>query len=158
MTGLEAVDAVTIRPFCPEDQGVVKALILAGLEGHWGVLDLTKNPDLNDVAISYGDAIFLTAWIEDQLVGTGALIREAEGVGRILRMSVAKHVRRRGVGKAMLARLCREAEIAGCRQIVLETTSEWEDAITFYTHFGFRVIGAWDGDTHFVLNLESPQL
>ncbi len=156
MTGLEAADTVTIRPFHLEDQSAVRALILAGLEEHWGVLDLTKNPDLDDIAASYGDAIFLTAWIGDQLVGTGALVHEAEGVARIVRMSVTGSMRRRGVGKALLARLCKEAETAGYRQIVLETTSEWQDAIVFYTRFGFRVIGAWDGDTHFVLNLESP--
>ena len=134
------MDAVAIRPFQPEDQGVVKALILAGLEQHWGVLDLTKNPDLDDIAASYGDALFLTAWIGDRLVGTGALIREADGVARIVRMSVAADIRRRGVGKALLARLCENAEIAGYRQIVLETTSEWQDAVAFYARFGFRVL------------------
>ena len=157
MIGLEPVDSVTIRPFRPDDQVAVKALILAGLEEHWGVLDLTKNPDLNDIAASYGDAIFLTAWIGDRLIGTGALVHEAEGVARIVRMSVAGHVRRRGVGKALLARLCEEAETAGYRRIVLETTSDWEDAVAFYTRHSFRVISAWDGDTHFVLDLPSPQ-
>lgn len=155
MIGLEFVDSVTIRPFQSKDQGAVKALILAGLEEHWGVLDLTKNPDLNDIAASYGDAIFLTAWSGDRLVGTGVLVHEAEGVARIVRMSVAADMRRRGVGKALLARLCEQAEAAGYRQIVLETTSEWQDAIAFYMRFGFRVIGAWDGDTHFVLDLLS---
>ena len=143
-----------IRPFRPEDQGAVKALILAGLEAHWGALDLTKNPDLDDIATAYSDAIFLTAWSGERLVGTGALVHEAEGIARIARMSVAADMRRRGVGKALLARLCEEAETAGYRQIVLETTSAWQDAIAFYTRFGFRVIGAWDGDTHFVLDLE----
>jgi GNAT superfamily N-acetyltransferase len=158
MTGSDAVDAVTIRPFHPEDQGAVKALILAGLKEHWGMLDLTKDSDLNDIAGSYGDATFLTAWIEDQLVGTGALIHEAEGVGRIVRMSVAKPMRRCGIGKVVLMCLCQAAETAGYRQIVLETTSDWEDAIAFYTRFGFRVLDAWDGDTHFVLDLELSQL
>jgi len=148
---------MTIRPFRHEDQGAVKALILAGLEEHWRVLDLTKNPDLDDIAASYGDAIFLTVWIGDRLIGTGALVHETEGVTRIVRMSVAADMRRRGVGKALLARLCEEAQAAGYRQIVLETTSEWQDAIAFYTRFGFRVIGAWDGEAHFALDLPSPQ-
>jgi GNAT superfamily N-acetyltransferase len=158
MTGSDSVDAITIRPFRLEDQGAVKALILAGLEEHWGTLDLTKNPDLNDIADSYGEGTFLTAWNGDQLVGTGALIREAEGIGRIVRMSVAKHMRRRGIGQAILAHLCRIAETAGYRQIVLETTSEWEDATAFYARFGFRTVDARNGDTHFVLNLESPKV
>ncbi|MBN2391171.1 MAG: GNAT family N-acetyltransferase [Anaerolineae bacterium] len=147
------MDSVTIRSFHPEDQGAVKALILAGLEEHWGVLDLTKNPDLNDIAASYGDAVFLTAWSGERLVGTGALVHEAEGVARIVRMSVAVDMRRCGVGRALLARLCEEAQSAGYRRIVLETTSEWRDAIAFYARFGFRITGAWDGDTHFVVDL-----
>jgi GNAT superfamily N-acetyltransferase len=147
------MDSVTIRPFQPEDQRAVEALILAGLEEHWGVLDLTKNPDLNDIAASYGDAVFLTAWSGERLVGTGALVHEAEGVARIVRMSVAADMRRCGVGRALLARLCEAAETAGYRQIVLETTSEWQDAVAFYTRSGFRITGAWDGDTHFVVEI-----
>lgn len=152
MIGLEFVDSVTIRPFQSKDQGAVKALILAGLEEHWGVLDLTKNPDLNDIAASYGDAIFLTAWSGDRLVGTGVLVHEAEGVARIVRMSVAADMRRRGVGRAILRALCQHAKGAGYSQIVLETSSTWEDAIIFYERFGFRRIGTWDGDTYFVLD------
>lgn len=152
MTGLEIADAVTIRPFLPEDQGAVKALILAGLEERWGVLDLTKNPDLDDIAVSYGDAAFLTAWLGDRLVGAGALVRETEGVARIVRMSVAKSMRHRGIGRAILRALCDHAKGAGYAKIVLETTSTWEDAITFYERCGFRRIGTWDGDTHFVLD------
>ncbi|HNT75804.1 MAG TPA: GNAT family N-acetyltransferase [Anaerolineae bacterium] len=143
---------LTLRPFCPADQDAVKALILAGLVEHWGFLDPTLNPDLNDIAASYADAVFLTAWLDAELVGAGALIHEAEGVARIVRMSVAREKRRIGIGQAILRQLCKYARSAGYRQIVLETTSTWEDVIAFYERFGFRRIGAWDGDTHFVLD------
>jgi len=147
---------ILIRPFRPEDQAAAQGLILDGLVEHWGFLDPTKNPDLDDIASTYADGTFLVAWLGDDLVGTGALVREADGVARIVRMSVATHLRRRGIGTLVLKRLCGEARAAGYAQIVLETTSTWEDAIAFYKRNGFRVIGSRDGDTHFVLDLAAP--
>ena len=132
---------------------MVKALILANLVEYWGFLDTSKNPDLNDIAHSYAGAVFLTAWLDGELAGTGALIPEAEGVTRIVRMSVARQHRRRGIGRAILQELCACAREDGCHQVVTETTSTWDGAIAFYKRAGFRVIGTWDGDTHFVLEL-----
>lgn len=142
-----------IRSFAPVDQIAVKALILAGLVERWGFLDVTKNPDLDDIAHSYADAVFLTAWLDDVLVGTGVLVHEAVGVARIVRMSVARAQRRCGIGQALLQRLCVHAQADGCQQVVLETTSTWADAVAFYTCYGFRALGTWDGNTHFALDL-----
>ncbi len=148
-----------IRPFSSEDQEAAQRLILAGLAERWGFLDPTKNPDLADIAQTYGDGVFLTAWLEDggaaamTLVGTGALIHEEEAVARIVRMSVARSLRRQGIGRALLERLLVHAREAGYRRVVLETTSTWSDAVAFYEQHGFRRIGEWDGDTHFSLDL-----
>ena len=65
---------IIILPFQPGDQNEVSGLILKGLEEHWGILDLTKNPDLNDIRSSYGKAVFLVARLNGKVVGTGALI------------------------------------------------------------------------------------
>ena len=119
----EDSSGILIRPFRPEDQAAVQGLILDGLVEHWGFLDPTKNPDLDDIASTYADGTFLVAWQGDDLVGTGALVREADGVARIVRMSVATHLRRRGIGTLILERLCGEAQAAGYAQIVLETGS-----------------------------------
>ena len=145
---------VVIRPFRPQDQAAAKDLILAGLEAHWGFLDPTKNPDLDDIASTYAEATFLLAWQGDEVVGTGALAPEEKGTGRIVRMSVVAHLRRRGIGRLLLERLCEHACAAGYRKLVAETTSTWDDAIAFYERHGFRRVGSWDGDTHFVLSLE----
>lgn len=144
---------IVIRPFRPEDQAAARALILAGLVQHWGFLDPTKNPDLDDIASSYADAAFLLAWLGDELVGTGALVREAEGIGRIVRMSVVAHARRQGIGTSILAGLRDRARAAGYHQLVLETTSTWDGVVAFYEQQGFRALGSWEGDTHFVLDL-----
>jgi ribosomal protein S18 acetylase RimI-like enzyme len=136
-----------------EEQDEARQLILAGLEEHWGWLDSTKNPDLQDIAASYSGETFVVARSSGRMVGTGALIREAEDVGRIVRMSVSKDARRKGVGRAVLEALCQRAKKRGFQQLVLETTETWEDAIGFYRDFGFQFVEYRDGDIHFIMKL-----
>ena len=156
-------DEVEIRALRVEDQDAAKALILAGLEEHWGVLDPSLNPDLDDIAASYRDAVFLVACINGEMAGTGALVPEAGrfpsgasgagSVARIVRMSVARSRRRQGIGRLLLDELCRQARALGCRTVVLETTADWQDAIAFYLRCGFRASGFSEGDIHFKLDL-----
>lgn len=148
-----AIPSLHIRPLARADQAAAQALILDGLAERWGQLDPTLNPDLRDIATSYAAGCFLVAYQGDTLVATGALIPEAPGVGRIVRMSVRADLRGRGLGRRMLDALVDEARARGDTQLVLETTSTWTDAIRFYTRYGFTVIGEQDGDTHFVLAL-----
>ena len=149
----EAYDSIVVRPFQAEDQPAAKELILASMIEHWGWLDRTKNPDLDDIAASYADGAFLCAWLAGELVGTGALVPEREGVARIVRMSVAASMRRRGIGTKILQGLCECARSAGYRQLVLETTARWEDAIAFYEARGFRRVASRPGEAQFTLTL-----
>jgi len=142
-----------IRPFCPSDQSTARRLILAGLEEHWGKLDPTKNPDLEDISSSYAQGVFLTGWLDGELAATGALVPEGGEAGRIVRMSVAKDLRRRGIGRQMLERLIECARQAGYRRVALETTAAWVEAVGFYESFGFESLGEWDGDRHFEMKL-----
>jgi GNAT superfamily N-acetyltransferase len=144
---------LTITDLAPENIPAARDLILAGLAEHWGTLDLSMNPDLSDLSSSYGEAVFLVAWLDGQLVGTGALIEEAPGVGRIVRMSVDKDHRRRGIARSILAELIRRGRGMGYRHIVLETTETWQDAIQFYRNAGFRYTHSAEGDVHFVMDL-----
>lgn len=142
-----------IRAFRPEDQEPARTLILRGLAERWGNLDQSKNPDLDNIARHYADGVFLVTEIGGQIVATGALIPETQGVGRIVRMSVARARRRRGVGRQMLYALIEWARVLGYQRLVLETTATWADAIAFYRAHGFRPVGERDGDAHFVLDL-----
>jgi putative acetyltransferase len=155
--------AITLRAFRPEDQAAAKALILAGLAEHWGTLDLSLNPDLNDIAGTYAEGLFLVACCGARIVGTGGLLfSEAEGSGQdargpgeaqVVRMSVAAAMRRHGIGRRMLVELCEQARARGVRRLVLETTSTWDEVIAFYRAFGFRITHIQDGDTYFALDL-----
>ncbi len=145
---------IIITDFRPSDQEEAKNLILSGLADHWGLLDPTLNPDLNNIAETYGQAIFLVARLEGRLVGTGALVPRSEGAAEIVRMSVAKDMRRLGLGRKILSQLVERARAAGLRKIILETTQTWNEVIAFYLSFGFRITHYQGGDVYFELILE----
>jgi len=147
------IHSLVIKPFHPAQQQEVRALILAGLEERWGALDPARNPDLNDIATSYVQADFLVALLDDRIVGCGACIPRAPGVGEIARMSVATDMRRHGIGKAILQQLRERAYAAGIRRLILETTATWHDAILFYQRHGFTITHEQEGDIYFVLDL-----
>lgn len=149
-------DELIIRSFQPEDQTAVKMLILEGLKDHWGTIDPLKNPDLDDIGSSYARGFFRVAVLDGRIVGTGALLPRADGSAEIVRMSIARPCRRRGIGGAILRRLMEDARSAGARKIVLETTSTWKDAAAFYQKHGFRITHFREGDTYFVLELNPP--
>ena len=144
---------ITITPFRAENQAEVKSLILAGLAEHWGALDPSKNPDLDDIAATYAGATFLLAWLQGRIVGTGALVPKTDSVAQIVRMSVAADMRRRGIGRLILRQLVERAKSAGYRQIVLETTATWHEVIAFYTRCGFRITHYHNEDAYFALDL-----
>jgi len=144
---------ITILPFQSEYQAEVKNLVLAGLAEHWGTLDPTKNPDLNDISRTYANGIFLVAWQNNQIIGTGALLPMSSDTAEIVRMSVAAGMRRKGIGRKILQDLCERAKNDGYKRLVLETTETWNEVIEFYKQFGFQITHYLDGDIYFALDL-----
>ncbi|MBI5302289.1 MAG: GNAT family N-acetyltransferase [Chloroflexi bacterium] len=129
----------TIRPFKPSDQAPVRRLILAGLGEHFGWIDETRNPDLDDITTHYiarGNT-FLVAENNGEIVGTGALIAESENTGRIVRMSVSRMCRREGIGRALVKHLLDVARQEGFIQVRVSTEPDWQDAIGLYKHCDF---------------------
>lgn len=148
-------DTYQIRPFHPTDQSAAQQLILEGLREHWGTLDPTLNPDLNDIMASYVQAghAFFVAEEGGVLIGTGALLAEAPGVGRIVRVSVSPAQRRRGLGRAISEYLIAAARRRGCHTLLVETTGTWTAAIRLYETCGFTPYDWRDGDVHMRLRL-----
>jgi len=145
---------INILPFQPEDQTEVKNLVLAGLSEHWGTLDPSKNPDLNDIGLTYANAVFLIAWQDKKIIGTGALVPRSIDTAEIVRMSVVADMRRNGIGGMILQRLCENAKSKGYKQLVLETTDTWHEVIEFYKKFGFQITHYLDGDVYFALDIK----
>jgi GNAT superfamily N-acetyltransferase len=144
---------IVISPFQPQDQDEAKNLILQGLGEHWGFIDYTKNPDLDDIATTYADATFLVAKAGNRIIGTGAFFTPSPGVAQIVRMSVAKELRRCGIGTLIMRQLYERAKAAGYRQMILETTATWDDVIRFYLKSGFRITHLQAGNVYFALDL-----
>ena len=131
-------------------------MILGGLAEHFGWLDEELNPDVRDIAQSYlerGDT-FLVAAIDDAPVGTGGLVAEQDGVGRIARMSVRGENRRCGIGRLIAQRLIEVARGRGMKRIEVETTNDWYAVIGFYESCGFRQYARDEVSVYMAMDLE----
>ena len=140
----------------------IQKLIAAGLGERFGHYDAARNPDVENFAEHYANAVVVVARRQREIVGCGVLLAEGGGHGaaraRIVRMSVRSDVRRKGVGGAVLNELVGHARRLGYRQVVLETTSSWVDAVAFYQRHGFAVVERKHGDTHFRLDVQKEQV
>lgn len=152
---MTAQPELAVRSFREEDQAEVSLLINQNLSQRFGVVDPQMNPDLIDISLSYPEGAFLVACARGKIVGTGALITETRSVGRIVRMHTSSQVRRQGIGRRLLDELEARATAAGFKELVLETTDDWFDAISFYLACGFKETGRQDGEIHFMKPLAS---
>lgn len=147
---------VAIRPFAAGDQGAARRLVLAGLGDHFGEIDGTRNPDLDDIAAHYIRAgrLFLLAERDGEVVGTGALVEEGPTIGRLVRMSVDRRHRGQGIGRALVGHLVEAARARGYRRLLVETNDDWTDAIGLYVACGFVEEDRRDGEVHLALTLD----
>jgi GNAT superfamily N-acetyltransferase len=146
-----------IRPFERHDQKAARRLILTGLGEHWGFIDETLNPDVDDIEAHYlrTGQLFVVAEVDNEIVGTGALVNEGVDTMRMVRVSVHKEQRRLGIGRTLVEHLVADARRRGARRIVVETTRGWQDAIHLYLRCGFQQYHEDDEDLHFVRVLEA---
>jgi N-acetylglutamate synthase-like GNAT family acetyltransferase len=143
--------ALRIRPFTRQDQSTTRQLILEGLGGHFGFIDKTMNPDLDNIWQHYvvpGNT-FIVAEIAGQIVGSGALVKEAAGVGRLVRMSVHSGWQRRGIGRKLVQHLIAKANEQGYKTLLVETNHDWYDAIGLYESCGFSEYDRDEESRHF---------
>jgi len=144
----------TVRRFEPKDQEDARMVVLEGLREHFGFLDPSLNPDLEDIQASFiakGDD-FYVAENDGRIIGTAGLLF-GEGRARIVRMSVAKSHRKRGIATALLEQCIETAAQRGFREIWAYTQPEWPDAVSFYSGSGFEQLGRDDIDIHLRLSL-----
>jgi putative acetyltransferase len=113
------------------------------------------NPDLDDIETHYlrPGHRFVLAERDGTIVGTGALIEKSPGTGRLVRMSVDRHHRGRGIGRALVTHLVAEARARGYHRVVIETNDDWWDAIGLYRACGFVEFACHSGDVHMALEL-----
>jgi ribosomal protein S18 acetylase RimI-like enzyme len=135
----------------------VRRLVLAGLGDHFGAIDETMNPDLDDIALHHvgrGHCV-VVAERDGELVGTGTLAAEGPGVGRLVRMSVDGRCRGQGIGRRLVAHLLEEARRRGYARVLVETNDDWCDAIGLYRACGFVEEARRDGEVHLGIGVGS---
>lgn len=148
-----------IRPFTPTDQQAARRLILEGLGEHFGFIDETRNPDLDDIWTSYvaAEQLFVVVHSADELVGTGALCVEDDAadqrIGRIKRVSVESRYRQQGIGRAIVMHLIEAARQRGWTRLLVETNHDWFDAIGLYQRCGFVPYDRDEESVHLALEL-----
>ena len=142
-----------VAPLNTEDAAAVKQLLIAGLSERWGRYEPGFNPDIESFPSSYSDSLTLVAKSEGVVVGTGTLRTVSARRAEVVRMSTASNRRRSGIATAILKLLLEHARANGVQEVVLEATSSWESAITFYTKHGFARTHEHAGDTYFAYHL-----
>lgn len=81
----------------------------------------------------------LFALLDDDVVGTCALLREAPGVFELTKMAVTKAHRGRGIGRALLAAAIAEFQRRGGGELFLESNSSLTPALALYRDMGFEL-------------------
>src|SRR4051794_34810814 len=155
-------DDLLIRPFAPADQAAARALIVAGLGEHFGAIDETLNPDLDDIAAGYPAAtgtVFLVAERAGALVGTAALTTEDldDPEGWIVRVAVDPAQRRQGIAAALVAHLIALADDRRMELLLVETNKDWTAAIRLYEQCGFSTYDEDDVSVYMHLNLQQQR-
>lgn len=143
-------NTLVIRDFMKRDQEQVEQVILQGLGQYFGYIDDTINPDIKDIISNYvlDGHIFRIVEVESKIIGTGAMLVEDNGVGRIVRISVIDDYRRLGVGRLVMEDLFQRAKEKGIKSIVLSTNLGWDSAIRLYESCGFEEYTRDDEEIH----------
>ena len=146
---------IHITPVTKQFEEAARQLILTGLKERFGFLDPSYNLDLISIIQSYNGKgeVFLVGLHNNELLCTGALIKERSNVGRIQRMSVKQTYRRAGLAKLMIQALEIRAREEGYNQVVLETNNSWHSAIEFYKNRGYQLKCKDKERSHFVKKL-----
>jgi GNAT superfamily N-acetyltransferase len=95
---------------------------------------------LTGAQVEAGDGAFVLAYLDDVAVGCGAVRRVDDSTAELKRMYVDPSVRGRGIGRALVEALEREARLFGIRKVVLETGTRLAPAIRLYESMGYARI------------------
>jgi len=95
---------------------------------------------LSGEQVEAGNGAFLVAYLDNVAVGCGAVRRLDAVTAELKRMYVDRSVRGRGIGRALVEALEREARLLGVARVVLETGTRLDRAIKLYQSMGYARI------------------
>lgn len=138
-----------------ETESIARDIVIEGLKERFGNYDYSKNPDIYDIYENYIEkgAAFLVGLLDNSIICTGALIKENETTGRIVRMSVDKKHRSMGFAEKMIEELEKAARKKGYGSIAIETNHDWYSAIKLYKRCGYIECGRDEESMHFIKSI-----
>ncbi len=92
----------------------------------------------NEYIIQSGGRIFF-AKVEDEIVGTVALIVETPDTFELAKMGVTPKYKGLKIGKMLMQHAISEARKAGMKRLVLESNTKLTAALNLYINSGFKV-------------------
>jgi len=92
---------------------------------------------LSNAQVSSGAGAFLVAYSDDAAVGCGAVRLLDGSTAELKRMYVSPSVRGRGIGRALVEALEREARQLGATKVVLAKGTRLAPAIGLYVSMGY---------------------
>ena len=157
MSNENILNNIEILPINMNLEKEARKLIYEGLSERFGVIDTTLNPDLQNIVENYikKDNIFIVGLYKGNIICTGALIKENDQTGRIVRMYVKKDFRRMGIARHIVKILENYGKHKKFVKIVLETTEDWKSAIKLYESCGYQKFDHFDGNIHLKKNLHN---
>ncbi len=150
MSNEKILNILQILPINKSLENESRKLIYECLSERFGLINDSLNPDLKNIVEYYikkGD-IFIVGLYKGALICTGALIKENDQTGRIVRMYVKKDYRRMGIAGYIVKTLEKYGKQKKFISIVLETNDDWISAIKLYESCGFQKYDHFEGNIH----------
>ncbi len=136
MTGIGGAPLIWLRAAEIDDLALLIDLEAAAFgPASWGA------EGVRTALIDSGNAS-LVAGVEGERAAGFAFWRAAAGEAEILSIGVAPGVRRQGMARALLMRLCDDARAEGGEAVFLEVDAGNEAAAALYEKLGFETVGA----------------
>jgi putative acetyltransferase len=95
---------------------------------------------LSSAQVETGEGAFLVAYVDGTAVGCGAVRLLDDTTAELKRMYVVPSFRGRGIGRALVDALEREARQLGATKVVLETGTRLPAAVRLYEGMGYTRI------------------
>lgn len=142
-------NSISIIAYKPIHAAAFKSLNLDWIRVHWEPEPADfKTLDHPDKLLEAGGHIFI-AKLEDQVVGTCALLKMDDNSFELAKMAVADYAKGLGIGRMLGEVVIAKARELKARRVYLESNTVLEPAINLYLKLGFERLpecGADDGD------------
>jgi GNAT superfamily N-acetyltransferase len=134
-----------IEPYNDSHHGAFHALNM-----QWLLLyNLAEAPDIRVLSDPRGEIItpggfIWVALCDDQVVGTAALVKEADQCYELAKMSVAPEYRGQGVGRKLIDTCLDKARALGAKKVELFSNHQLSTALKLYERVGFKYVPVTD--------------